>query len=163
MRYEHDALRAAAELSAKHINDRQLAGQGDRRDRRGRCELAAAGRRPIVRNVSPSKWFENIVRKMARISAQSVSSSDRNVCESRPRSQASYIRSGRSDRCAGSVHQNVTLRAERRREAGRVVPVRRADGCRQDRGDPAACHVDGRRTRYASTCLSTWSGTQFRA
>ena len=49
------------------------------------------------------------------------------------------------------------------RAADRLLPVRRADGRRQDRARQAARRDPGRRRSSASTCRSTWSGTRCRA
>jgi len=76
VRYDTDALNAAAELSARHINDRRLPDKAiDVIDEAGanlRLRPAAErGERVTVEMV------ENIVAKMARIPAKSVSASDR--------------------------------------------------------------------------------------
>jgi len=76
--YDNDALSAAAELAAKHINDRRLPDKAiDVIDEAGaNLRLRPAedrGDRVTVEMV------ENVVAKMARIPAKSVSSSDRDV------------------------------------------------------------------------------------
>jgi len=78
VRYETDALRAAAELSARHINDRHLPDKAiDVMDEAGAnlrlVPAADRGDRVTVQMV------ENIVAKMARIPAKSVSASDRDA------------------------------------------------------------------------------------
>ena len=76
--YDTDALESAAELSARHINDRHLPDKAiDVMDEAGanlRLQPAAErGDRVTV------EMIENIVAKMARIPAKSVSASDRDV------------------------------------------------------------------------------------
>ena len=76
VRYDTPALDAAAELSAKHINDRRLPDKAiDVIDEAGaNVRLKPEGEREDVVTV---EMVENIVAKMARIPAKSVSSSDR--------------------------------------------------------------------------------------
>ena len=78
IRYDSSALDAAAELSSRHINDRRLPDKAiDVIDEAGanlRLQpIAERGDRVTVEMV------ENIVAKMARIPAQSVSASDRDA------------------------------------------------------------------------------------
>ena len=74
--YEKDALDAAAELSARHINDRRLPDKAiDVIDEAGaNLRLQPVGERGDRVTVD---MVENIVAKMARIPAKSVSASDR--------------------------------------------------------------------------------------
>jgi ATP-dependent Clp protease ATP-binding subunit ClpA len=74
--YDNEALNAAAELSAKHINDRRLPDKAiDVIDEAGaNLRLQPAGERGDRVTV---EMVENIVAKMARIPAKSVSASDR--------------------------------------------------------------------------------------
>ena len=74
--YDNEALNAAAELSAKHINDRRLPDKAiDVIDEAGASlRLQPAGERGDRVTV---EMVENIVAKMARIPAKSVSASDR--------------------------------------------------------------------------------------
>jgi len=76
--YEDDALRAAAELSSKHINDRHLPDKAiDVIDEAGaNCRLQPADTRRMVVDV---ETIQNIVAKMARIPPKTVSASDRDV------------------------------------------------------------------------------------
>ncbi len=76
VRYESEALDAAAELSARHINDRRLPDKAiDVIDEAGaNLRLQPAGDRGDLVTV---EMVENIVAKMARIPAKSVSASDR--------------------------------------------------------------------------------------
>jgi ATP-dependent Clp protease ATP-binding subunit ClpA len=76
--YTDDALRAAAELSAKHINDRHLPDKAiDVIDEAGaHCRLQPEGSRPKVVDV---ELVQNIVAKIARIPPKNVSASDRDT------------------------------------------------------------------------------------
>ena len=78
VRYEDEALIAAAELSSKHIGDRQLPDKAiDVIDEAGanRRLQPEAEREELV----DVELIQNIVAKMARIPPKSVSTSDRNV------------------------------------------------------------------------------------
>ena len=76
--YSDEALRAAAELSAKHINDRHLPDKAiDVIDEAGaNCRLQPESTRPRVVDVD---LIQNIVAKIARIPPKNVSASDRDV------------------------------------------------------------------------------------
>jgi ATP-dependent Clp protease ATP-binding subunit ClpA len=76
--YEDDALRAAVELSAKHINDRHLPDKAiDVIDEAGaNCRLQPENERRTTVDV---ELIQNIVAKMARIPPKTVSASDRDV------------------------------------------------------------------------------------
>ncbi|MFO7285550.1 MAG: ATP-dependent Clp protease ATP-binding subunit ClpA [Gammaproteobacteria bacterium] len=76
--YDDDALKAAAELSAKHINDRHLPDKAiDVIDEAGAsCRLQPPATRPTKVTV---EIIQNIVAKMARIPPKTVSASDRDV------------------------------------------------------------------------------------
>ncbi len=76
--YEDSALRAAAELAAKHINDRQLPDKAiDVIDEAGaNLRLQPEGERADTVTVT---MVENIVAKMARIPPKSVSASDKDA------------------------------------------------------------------------------------
>ncbi len=78
IRYEGGALEAAAELSARHINDRRLPDKAiDVIDEAGaNVRLQPLAERGDVVTV---EMVESIVAKMARIPAKSVSASDRDV------------------------------------------------------------------------------------
>jgi ATP-dependent Clp protease ATP-binding subunit ClpA len=78
VRYEHDALQAAAELSAKHINDRHLPDKAiDVIDEAGaNLRLQPEATRDEAVTIES---VQNIVAKMARIPPQSVSASDRDA------------------------------------------------------------------------------------
>ena len=74
--YDDEALRAAAELSSKHINDRHLPDKAiDVIDEAGaNCRLQPPETRPTKVGV---ETIQNIVAKMARIPPKTVSASDR--------------------------------------------------------------------------------------
>jgi ATP-dependent Clp protease ATP-binding subunit ClpA len=76
--YSDDALRAAAELSAKHINDRHLPDKAiDVIDEAGaNCRLQPESSRPRIVDVD---LIQTIVAKIARIPPKNVSASDRDV------------------------------------------------------------------------------------
>ena len=78
VRYDDDALQAAAELSSKHINDRQLPDKAiDVIDEAGaNRRLQPEAERDEVVDV---ELVQNIVAKMARIPPKTVSASDRDV------------------------------------------------------------------------------------
>jgi len=78
IRYDADALEAAAELAAKHINDRRLPDKAiDVIDEAGaNLRLKPESEREDRVTVT---MVENIVAKMARIPPKSVSASDRDV------------------------------------------------------------------------------------
>ena len=76
IKYADDALTAAADLASKHINDRRLPDKAiDVIDEAGaNLRLRPADERPDTVTV---EMVENIVARMARIPAKSVSASDR--------------------------------------------------------------------------------------
>ncbi|MDH3576381.1 MAG: ATP-dependent Clp protease ATP-binding subunit ClpA [Gammaproteobacteria bacterium] len=78
IRYENAALESAAELSARHINDRHLPDKAiDVMDEAGaNLRLQPVAERSEIVTV---EMVENIVAKMARIPAKSVSVSDRDA------------------------------------------------------------------------------------
>ena len=78
IRYDQGSLEAAAELSARHINDRHLPDKAiDVMDEAG----ANLRLKPVAERSDhvTVEMIENIVAKMARIPAKSVSASDRDV------------------------------------------------------------------------------------
>lgn len=78
VRYATKAIRAAVELSVKHINDRRLPDKAiDVIDEAGaRCRLLPSNKRKKTVNVAD---IESVVARMARIPETSVSASDRDV------------------------------------------------------------------------------------
>jgi ATP-dependent Clp protease ATP-binding subunit ClpA len=79
--YTSEALKAAAELAARHINERHLPDKAiDVVDEAGaRQRLKPPGERPAAIEVT---HIEDVVARMARIPPKSVSSSDREVLRS---------------------------------------------------------------------------------
>ena len=78
VKYSNDALKAAAELADRHINERQLPDKAiDVVDEAGaRLRLKPIGERETTVEVH---HIEDVVARMARIPAKSVSTSDREV------------------------------------------------------------------------------------
>jgi ATP-dependent Clp protease ATP-binding subunit ClpA len=78
VRYEDEALKVAAELAARHINDRQLPDKAiDVIDEAGaRLRLKPVGERESVITVA---MIEDVVARIARIPAKNVSTSDRDL------------------------------------------------------------------------------------
>jgi ATP-dependent Clp protease ATP-binding subunit ClpA len=78
IKYEDDALRAAAELAARHINDRHMPDKAiDVVDEAGaNLRLKPADQRDTTVTVS---HIENVVARIARIPPKTVSTSDRDV------------------------------------------------------------------------------------
>ncbi|MGE0113883.1 MAG: ATP-dependent Clp protease ATP-binding subunit ClpA [Steroidobacteraceae bacterium] len=78
VRYEDEALKVAAELAARHINDRQLPDKAiDVIDEAGaRLRLKPAGERESVVTVA---MVEDVVARIARIPPKNVSTSDRDL------------------------------------------------------------------------------------
>jgi ATP-dependent Clp protease ATP-binding subunit ClpA len=78
IRYEDDALKAAAELSARHINDRHLPDKAidviDEAGARQRLKPAAERKESVTVD-----QIEDVVARIARIPPKTVSSSDRDV------------------------------------------------------------------------------------
>jgi ATP-dependent Clp protease ATP-binding subunit ClpA len=78
VKYADDAMKAAAELAARHINERHLPDKAiDVVDEAGaRLRLKPVGERETTVEV---RHIEDVVARMARIPAKSVSTSDREV------------------------------------------------------------------------------------
>jgi ATP-dependent Clp protease ATP-binding subunit ClpA len=78
VRYEDEALKVAAELAARHINDRQLPDKAiDVIDEAGaRQRIKPVGERSAVVTVS---MIEDVVARIARIPPKNVSTSDRDL------------------------------------------------------------------------------------
>ena len=100
IKYEDDALQAAAELAARHINDRHMPDKAiDVVD-----EAGANLRLKPVENREASvtvTQIENVVARIARIPPKNVSLSDRDVLqESRAQPEADDLRPGQGDRGA---------------------------------------------------------------
>jgi ATP-dependent Clp protease ATP-binding subunit ClpA len=78
VKYTPEALRSAAELADRHLTERRLPDKAiDVVDEAGaRLRLRPAGERPLIVEVHD---IEEVVARMARIPAKTVSSSDRDV------------------------------------------------------------------------------------
>ncbi len=143
--YSDEALRAAVELSSRHINDRHLPDKAiDVIDEAGAyCRLQPEATRPKVVDVD---LIQNIVAKIARIPPKNVSASDRDVLRHLERDLKLVIFG--QDRAIGALgvgDQDGALGPRRRAQARRLVPVLGPDRRRQDRGHAPARDDDGRR------------------
>ena len=138
VKYALGALQAAAELSAKYINDRHLPDKAI-----DVIDEAGAAQRILPKNKQKKTItrteVEEIVAKIARIPPASVSSDDRGKLKTpRPRPEERRVRPGPGDRCAGGGDQDGALGPGQARQADRLVPVQRPDRRRQDRGRPSS-------------------------
>ena len=104
--YSDEALRAAAELSAKHINDRHLPDKAiDVIDEAGaNCRLQPQGVRPRVVDVD---LIQTIVAKIARIPPKNVSASDRDVLRAHDRDLKLVIFG--QDRAIGALSSAIKM------------------------------------------------------
>ena len=145
VKYTHQSLRAAAELTERYLSDRHLPDKAiDVIDEVGASQqLLPPSRRKKVIGVGD---IEHIVAKIARIPPEErVGLGQARAQEHRPRPQARGVRPGSGHRGPGLGHQDVALGARRPRAAHRLVPVRRADRGRQDRSQPPARAHHGHR------------------
>ena len=161
--YADDALRAAAELAARHINERHLPDKAidvvDEAGARQRLKPIAE-REPRVE----VRHIEDVVARMARIPAKSVSTSDREVLKNLERNLKLVIfGQDKAIEALGLGHQDGALgprRVSASRSAASCSPVPpasarpRSPGSWRSRWASSSC---------ASTCPSTWSGTRSRA
>ena len=136
--YTRGALRAAAELSARTstiaICPTRRSTSSTKPARRCRCRRPASARRSVR-----TKDIEHIVATMAQDpAAQRVGVRPRAAGDPRARPQAHRVRPGRGDHHAGVGDQAGARRPRPSGEAGRLLPVRRPDGRRQDRARQAA-------------------------
>ncbi len=109
--YSDDALKAAAELAARHINERHLPDKAiDVVDEAGaRLRLKPIGERESTVEV---RHIEDVVARMARIPAKSVSTSDREVLKNLERNlKLVDLRAGQGDRSAGRLPSRWRARA----------------------------------------------------
>ncbi len=118
VRYDSPALDAAAELSSRHINDRRLPDKAiDVIDEAGahlRLQpVAERGDRVTVEMV------ENIVAKMARIPAKSVSSSDRDALRTLERDLKLVIFG--QDRAISALSSAIKMSRSGLREEGKPI------------------------------------------
>ena len=138
VKYALTALQAAAELSAKYINDRHLPDKAiDVIDEAGAAQriLPKTKQKKTITRTE----VEEIVAKIARIPPASVSSDDRGKLKTLDRDLKSVVfGQDAGDRRAGRRHQDGALRPGQARQADRLVPVLRPHRRRQDRGRQAA-------------------------
>ena len=104
--YTDEALSAAAELSAKHINDRHLPDKAiDVIDEAGaNCRLQPQSTKPRVVDV---ELIQNIVAKIARIPPKTVSASDRDVLRNVERDLKLVIFG--QDRAIGALASSIKM------------------------------------------------------
>ncbi len=109
IKYEDDALRAAAELAARHINDRHMPDKAiDVVDEAGaNLRLQPVEKRAASVTVTQ---IENVVARIARIPPKNVSMSDRDVLqELGAQSEIDDFRPGQGDRGVVGCDQDVAL------------------------------------------------------
>jgi ATP-dependent Clp protease ATP-binding subunit ClpA len=143
--YTDGALRAAAELSSKHINERFLPDKAiDVVDEAGAAQrLLPAGKKK--KKIRPAD-IEKIVAKIAQIPPKSVSCRRSfGPLQVGGAVEDGDLRSGQGHRVPGPGHQAQPLRFGQPRKAGRFLRLRRAHRRRQDRTRQAAGQGDGRR------------------
>ena len=147
IKYEDDALRAAAELAARHINDRHMPDKAiDVVD-----EAGANLRLQPVENREPSvtvTQIENVVARIARIPPKNVSLSDRDVLKNLERNLKLTIfgQDKAIEALSAAIKMSRSGLGDQRKPGG-LVPVLGADRRRQDRGDAATGHRHGRGVR----------------
>ena len=144
VRYTAGALDAAVELSTRYIHDRKLPDKAiDVIDEVGAAQMLRPAH--LRKKTIKAKDIEEIVAKMARVPLKTVNARDKEALRtstrtSRPSSTARTRRSRRSPRRSSSAAPACATR-----QADRLLPVRRPDRRRQDRGRQAAGQGHGRR------------------
>ena len=141
VKYTASALTSAAELSARFINDRHLPDKAiDVIDEAGAAQRILP--KSKQKRVISKHEIEEIIAKIARVPAQSVSSTDRNKLQTLDRDlKVGRIRPGQGDRRARGRDQDVAQRPGQSAEADRLFPVQRPHRGGQDRsGAPAGLH-----------------------
>jgi ATP-dependent Clp protease ATP-binding subunit ClpA len=138
VKYAPAALTTAAELAARFINDRHLPDKAiDVIDEAGAAQkiLPKSKQKKVISKTE----IEEIVAKIARIPAKSVSSDDRNALEDpRPRPEERRVRPEPGDRRTGRGDPHGALGARQSAQAHRQLPLFRPDGRRQDRSRSTA-------------------------
>ena len=138
VKYAAAALQAAAELSAKYINDRHLPDKAiDVIDEAGAAQriLPPSKRKKIIGKTE----VEEIVAKIARIPPANVSNDDRGkLQDAGARPEERGVRPGQGDRSAGLGRQDGALGPGQGRQADRLLPVQRPHRRGQDRSGQAA-------------------------
>ena len=144
MKYDEDAIRAAAELSAKYINDRFLPDKAiDVVDETGAADRLRGSKDRTHRVTSHD--VEAVVAKMAKIPQKSVSAlRPRGARQPRAGAEERHLRAGPGHPRAGLGHQAVPQRAAHAREAHRQLPLQRAHRRGEDRAGQAARQGAGR-------------------
>ncbi len=147
IKYEDDALQAAAELAARHINDRHMPDKAiDVVDEAG----ANLRLRPVAnREASVTvTQIENVVARIARIPPKNVSLSDRDVLKNLERNLKLTIfgQDKAIEALAAAIKMSRSGLGDQRKTGGLILvfgPNRR----RQDRSDAATRHRHGRGIR----------------
>ena len=130
VRYSSAALSAAAELSARYINDRHLPDKAiDVIDEAGAARLLPRSRqKKVIGKVD----IENIVSKIARIPPQSVSNDDRSKLATLDRDLKTVVFG--QDNAIEALSAAIRWRAGQAGKADRRLPVLRPHRRGQDRG-----------------------------
>ena len=138
VKYALAALQAAAELSAKYINDRHLPDKAiDVIDEAGAAQriLPANKRKKTITKTE----VEEIVAKIARIPPANVSNDDRGkLQDAGTRPEERGVRPGQGAGHSGVGRQDGTLGPGQGRQADWLLPVLRPHRRRQDRSGEAA-------------------------
>ena len=143
VKYALAALQAAAELSAKYINDRHLPDKAiDVIDEAGAAQRILPQEQ--AKKTIGKGEIEEIVAKIARIPPASVSSDDRNAsCRPGARPQERGVRPGQGHRRAGRRRSRWRARPGQAGQADRQLPVQRPHRRRQDRGRAQLAYILG--------------------
>ena len=163
VKYADDALKAAAELSARHINDRHLPDKAiDVIDEAGaRQRLKPLDQRDGIRHGRADRGRRRAHR--AHPAEDRVEQRPRRAEEPRAQPEARDLRPGQGDRHAVVVDQDGALGPRRPAQAGRLVPVRRTRRASARRKSRDSSRSRSASNSCASTCRNTWSGTRCRA
>ena len=159
VRYTRDAIKSAVELSARYINDRKLPDKAiDVIDEVGAAQmlLPEAKRKKTI----TVKDVEDIVAKIARIPAKSVSKDDKTVLANLEEQLKSTVfgQDQALDALASAVKACPRWPAPAR-EAHRLLPVRWAYRCRKDGSGQAIGRTSWVWSSCASICRNIWSVT----
>ena len=149
--FTDEALRAAAELSAKFINDRHLPDKAiDVIDEAGALARmnAAARTGPVAISVDV---VEQVVSRIAKVPRRSVSLGEQEPAPPGERAEGADLRPGPRGGAGGPGHQALAGRLRRGGQAGGHVPFRRPHRRGQDRAGPPARAGP----RRAPCCVST--------
>ena len=136
--YSDDAIKASVELSARYIHDRKLPDKAiDVIDEVGAAQML---RKPEDRKSTIELHdIEEIVAKIARIPPKSVSKDDTELLRSIDRDLKTVVFG--QDKAIDQLASAIKLARAglaRAGEADRLLPARRPDRRRQDRGDAPA-------------------------